>query len=101
MRLINRGAGLNLYQNNRGRCNRDRRGRMQKNTKRAVVGVGVYRMHVGNLNHRQQSQQNQAHHGNNRQSEWLCAASSAEMCAKSWQSTAPVIKNTQYWMRTG
>ena len=83
MRLINRGAGLNLDQYNRGRCHCNRRGRMQHNAKRAVVGIGVYRMHVRNLHNRQQRQQDEAHHGNHRQSKALCAAFFAEMCPKS------------------
>jgi hypothetical protein len=50
-RLKIRGAGLNLNQDNHSRSNGDRRGGMQQNTKGAMVGIGVYRMHVRNLHH--------------------------------------------------
>lgn len=91
-RLINRGAGLNLDQDNDCGRNSDRRGRMQHDAKRTVVGIGIYRMHVRNLNNRQQRQQDKAHHGHYRQSERLCAASSAEMCLKSCQTATPALR---------
>ena len=68
---------LNQNNNRRGQCHR--RSRMQQDAKWAVVGIRVYRMHVRRLNHSQQRQQNQAHHGDNRQSEWLYLASSPEI----------------------
>ena len=54
---------------------------MQQDAKWAVVGIGIYRMHVRHLNHSQQRQQNQAHHGHSRQSKWLYLAFSPEVCA--------------------
>jgi hypothetical protein len=91
-RFINRGAGLNLDQDNNCGRHSDRRGRMQHDAKWAVVGIRIDRMHVRNLNNRQQRQQDKAHHGHYRQSERLCAASSAEMCLKSCQTATPALR---------
>jgi hypothetical protein len=62
---------------------------MQQDAKWAVVGIGIYRMHVRNLRNRQQCQQDEAHHGHRRQSEQLCTAFPSGLCAKSCQSTTP------------
>jgi hypothetical protein len=49
----------NNYGGNRGR---NRRGRMQRDTERAVVGVRCLRVDVRHLHHGQQSQQDQTYH---------------------------------------
>lgn len=79
MRLKNWRSSLYLNQDNDRRGYGDRRGCLQQYAKRAVVGIGIHRMHVRHLNHRQQRQQNEAHHGHDRQSKWLCVTSPAEI----------------------
>jgi hypothetical protein len=78
-RLKNWRSSLYLNQDNDRGSYGDRRGCLQQNAKRAVVGIGVYRMHVRHLNYGQQRQQDKAHHGDHRQSKWLCVASPAEI----------------------
>jgi len=56
-RLIDEGAGLDLNQNDYCRCNRNRRGAVQQDAKRTVVGIGVKRMHVRNLDNGKQRQE--------------------------------------------
>jgi hypothetical protein len=68
-RFKNRRSRLYLNQNDNRRGQDDRRGRLQQNAKRAVVGIGVHRMHVRHLNYGKQRQQDEAHHGHHRQSE--------------------------------
>ena len=88
-RLKNRRSGLDLNQNDNCRRQGNRRGSVQQNTKRAVVGIGIYRMHVRHLDYGQQRQQDQAHDGDDRQSGSLCTPSPAELSLKSCQSTTP------------
>jgi hypothetical protein len=56
-------------------------------------------MHVRHLDNGQQRQQDKAHHGNSRQSKRLCEASPAEIWTKSCQSTTPVVRIHNIWMR--
>jgi hypothetical protein len=59
-------ARLDLNQDNDGSRNCHGRCRMHHDAQRAVIGVGVERMYVRHLDHRQQRQQDQAHNGDNR-----------------------------------
>jgi hypothetical protein len=68
MRYKNRGRALELHQNNDRRRNRNRRRGMHHNAEWAMVGIRFHRMNVRNLDHGQKRQQDQTHHGSNRQS---------------------------------
>jgi hypothetical protein len=63
LRFEDRGRRLELDQNND--CCRDRNGRggMHDNAQRAVVCVTLNRMDVRDLDHGEERQQDQAHHG--------------------------------------
>jgi hypothetical protein len=67
MRLDYRRSSLDLNQDNNGcgNCNRCRR--VHHDAQRAIVGICVERVNVRNLHHGQQRQQDQAHHGDDRQ----------------------------------
>jgi hypothetical protein len=80
-------ACLDLDQDDEGRGDRNRRGSVEQNAERAMVGVSVYRVDVRYLDNSEQCQQDEAHHGDHGQSMLLCAAFSAEMRLKSCQRT--------------
>jgi hypothetical protein len=92
----NRLGCLDVHQHDDGGCDRDRCRRMHHDAERAVIGVGIDRVDVGYLHHRQQRQQHQTHNGCQRQSTKLCAAISAEICLKCSQNIDPLLKNTHY-----
>ncbi len=50
------GLGPNLDQNHNCRRRRDRSRRMHGNAELAMVGIGLQRMHMRHLNHREQRQ---------------------------------------------
>ena len=89
---------LDLDQHHFGCRYRDRGCRMHRNAQRAMVGIGIHRMHMRYLHHGQQCEQNQTHDGRNRQRSSLCAAFSAQKCLKISQHTYPCFKNTQCLM---
>jgi len=76
-RLKNKGAGLDLNQDDNGRGNGHGRCRVHQDAQRAVVGVAFERVNVGHLHHGQQRQQDQAHHGHQRPGSLPGAAFSA------------------------
>jgi hypothetical protein len=63
-RRKDRSAGLDLDQDDDGRCNGDGGSGVKQDAERAVVGIGVDRMHVGYLNYGEQRQQDKTHYGN-------------------------------------
>lgn len=99
-RLVDGGAGLDLNHDNDGGRNRQRRGAVQQDAERTVVGIGVQRMHMRNLDDGKQRQKEEAHHGDHRQSARPCAAIPAEKCLQTCQICDPCLKDTQSWMRT-
>jgi hypothetical protein len=62
-RLKNQGAGLDLDHDDDGRRDGDGSCRVKQDAKRAVVGIGIDRMHVGYLDYGEQRQQDEAHYG--------------------------------------
>ncbi len=90
--LKNRRSALDLDQNYYCGRDRHRRRRMHHDAQRAVVGIGVYLVHVRDLRHGQQCQQSQAHQGDQLQSTWPRAAFPAQKSLKSCQHTYPLLQ---------
>jgi hypothetical protein len=63
-RLKDKGAGLDLDQDDDGRRDGDGGSRMEQDAQGAVVGIGIDRMHVRYLDNGKECQQDKAHHGN-------------------------------------
>jgi hypothetical protein len=69
--------------------------RVHADTERAMIGISIDRVCVRYLGNGQQSQQNQTHKGDRRQSRKLCASIPFPMCLKCCQNDCPHLKNTQ------
>ena len=87
-----------MHQHNDSGGDCDRRRGMHHDAERAVIGVGIDRVDVGYLHHRQQRQKYQTYDGSHRQGTKPCAAISARICLKYSQNIDPLLKNTHYWM---
>ena len=83
-------------QNNRSGQNGNRGCRMHRDTQRAVVGVGLNRMDVSDLNDNQKSQQRQTHQS--RGPESRCPRATGVLL-KPDQMAIPYLKDTQAWTR--
>ena len=64
LRLKNWRAGFDLDQDNNGGGDRNGGSRVKQDAERAVVGIGIDRMHVRYLDNGKECQQDKAHHGN-------------------------------------
>ena len=94
LRFEYRSLAFDLHQDDDGSRHRDRRCSMHHNAQRTMVGIGVYLMHVRHLRHGKQSEQDETHHGDQRQSTTLCAAFPVPQCLQSCQLTCPCFKDT-------
>jgi hypothetical protein len=99
-RLDDRHWGSYLDQDDHGRHDGNRRGRIQNDAQRAMVRIAFERMGVRHLGNGQQREQGQAQQSGRPESARLAASVLTKMCPKSGQQTNPCFKNTQNWTRT-
>jgi hypothetical protein len=101
VRLGRGSGGANRDQDNGGHCGSGGHCRVHHDAQLAMIGIGLAGVEVGDLSHRKQGQQDQTQYCHRRQKARPCAASSAEKCPESCQSTVPSAPILQKVYRKG